>query len=86
TTTTTTAGILLQDPSETRKTTTTTIPSKDKGKGIMVEEPLKMNKKDQVLFDEQEAIRLQPRFDEEARIAREKDEANVVLGIKSLNT
>ncbi|GJU29369.1 hypothetical protein Tco_1172958 [Tanacetum coccineum] len=33
--------------------------SKDKGKGIMVEEPLKMKKKDQVLFDEQEAIRLQ---------------------------
>ncbi|GJR62117.1 putative ribonuclease H-like domain-containing protein [Tanacetum coccineum] len=32
---------------------------KDKGKGIMVEEPLKMKKKDQVLFDEQEAIRLQ---------------------------
>ncbi|GJT55580.1 hypothetical protein Tco_0990634 [Tanacetum coccineum] len=43
TTTTTTAGILLQDPSETR----TTIPSKDKGKGIIVEEPLKMKKKDQ---------------------------------------
>ncbi|GJU84725.1 putative ribonuclease H-like domain-containing protein [Tanacetum coccineum] len=33
--------------------------SKNKGKGIMVEEPLKMKKKDQVLFDEQEAIRLQ---------------------------
>ncbi|GJU90935.1 hypothetical protein Tco_1303358 [Tanacetum coccineum] len=33
--------------------------SKGKGKGIMVEEPLKIKKKDQVLFDEQEAIRLQ---------------------------
>ncbi|GKA92404.1 hypothetical protein Tco_0814329 [Tanacetum coccineum] len=33
--------------------------SKDKGKGIMVEEPLKMKKKDQVLFDEQEAIKLE---------------------------
>ncbi|GJZ61941.1 putative ribonuclease H-like domain-containing protein [Tanacetum coccineum] len=42
--------------------------SKDKGKGIMVKEPLKMKKKDQVLFDEQEAIRLQAQFDEEARI------------------
>ncbi|GKD37839.1 hypothetical protein Tco_1258046 [Tanacetum coccineum] len=46
--------------------------SKDKGKGIMVEEPLKIKKKDQVLFDEQEAIRLQAQFDKEERIAREK--------------
>ncbi|GKC86467.1 hypothetical protein Tco_1142184 [Tanacetum coccineum] len=37
-------GVVMQEPSET--TTTTTIPSKDKGKGIMVEEPLKMKKKD----------------------------------------
>ncbi|GJX61808.1 putative ribonuclease H-like domain-containing protein [Tanacetum coccineum] len=77
-TTTTTKGILLQEPSESI-TTTTTIPSKDKGKGIMVEEPLKMKKKDQISFDEQEAIRLQAEFDEEVRLAREKDEANVAL-------
>ncbi|GKC45673.1 hypothetical protein Tco_1063395 [Tanacetum coccineum] len=51
----------------------------DKGKGIMVEEPLKMKKKDQISFDEQEAIRLQAEFDEEVRLAREKDEANVAL-------
>ncbi|GJR25733.1 hypothetical protein Tco_1101965, partial [Tanacetum coccineum] len=50
--------------------------SMDKGKGIMVEEPLKMKKKDQVSFDEQEAIRLQDEFDEEERLTREKDEAN----------
>ncbi|GJZ84808.1 hypothetical protein Tco_0650147 [Tanacetum coccineum] len=50
----------------------------DKGKGIMVEEPLKMKKKDQISFDEQEAIRLQAEFDEEERLAREKDEANIV--------
>ncbi|GKC75790.1 hypothetical protein Tco_1126564 [Tanacetum coccineum] len=31
----------------------------------MVEEPLKMKKKDQISFDEQEAIRLQAEFDEE---------------------
>ncbi|GJR70069.1 retrovirus-related pol polyprotein from transposon TNT 1-94 [Tanacetum coccineum] len=47
-----TKGVVMQEPSEI--TTTTTIPSKEKGKGIMVEEPLKMKKKDQVLFDEQE--------------------------------
>ncbi|GKC03912.1 hypothetical protein Tco_0995522 [Tanacetum coccineum] len=82
-TATTTKGILLQEPSETRTTTKiTTTPinsSKDKGKGIMVEEPLKMKKKDQVLFDEQEAIRLQAQFDKEERIAREKEEANAAL-------
>ncbi|GKA97488.1 putative ribonuclease H-like domain-containing protein, partial [Tanacetum coccineum] len=72
-----TKGVVMQEPSES--TTTTTIPSKDKGKGIMVEEPLKMKKKDQISFDEQEAIRLQAKFDEEVRLAREKDEANVAL-------
>ncbi|GKB86170.1 hypothetical protein Tco_0958442 [Tanacetum coccineum] len=45
----------------------------------MVEEPLRMKKKDQVLFDEQEAIRLQAQFDEEERISREKEEANAAL-------
>ncbi|GKB64103.1 hypothetical protein Tco_0920289, partial [Tanacetum coccineum] len=56
-----TKGVVMQEPSEsiTTTTTTTTIPSKDKGKGIMVKEHLKIKKKDQVLFDEQEAIRLQ---------------------------
>ncbi|GJT65484.1 putative ribonuclease H-like domain-containing protein [Tanacetum coccineum] len=74
-TTATTKGILLQEPSESI-TTTTIIPSKDKGKGIIVEEPLQMKKKDQISFDEQEAIRLQAEFDEEVRLAREKDETN----------
>ncbi|GKD92285.1 hypothetical protein Tco_1372122 [Tanacetum coccineum] len=73
-----TKGVVMQEPSETT-TTTTIIPSKDKGKGIMVEEPLKMKKKDQVLFDEQEAIMLQAQFDEEERIAREKEEDNAAL-------
>ncbi|GJZ84271.1 hypothetical protein Tco_0649610 [Tanacetum coccineum] len=76
-TTTTTKGILLQEPSES--IITTTIPSKDNGKSIMVEEPLKMKKKDQINFDEQEAIRLQAEFDKEVRLAREKDKANVAL-------
>ncbi|GKE15623.1 hypothetical protein Tco_1423200, partial [Tanacetum coccineum] len=54
---------------------------KDKGKAKMIEseEPLKMKLKDQVLFDEQKAIRLQAQFDEEERIAREKEEANAAL-------
>ncbi|GJU26331.1 ribonuclease H-like domain-containing protein [Tanacetum coccineum] len=78
--TTTTKGILLQEPSESI-TTTTTIPSKDKGKGIMVKEHLKMKKKDQINFDEQEALRLLAEFNEEDRLAREKaqqvEEANI---------
>ncbi|GJR76893.1 putative ribonuclease H-like domain-containing protein [Tanacetum coccineum] len=55
--------VVMQEPSESIiTTTTTTIPLKYKGKGIIVEEPLKMKKKDQISFDEQEAIRLQAEF------------------------
>ncbi|GJT45531.1 hypothetical protein Tco_0954246 [Tanacetum coccineum] len=56
----TTANVEVSTTSPTAATITI-----DKGKGIMVEEPLKMKKKDQVLFDEQEAIRLQAQFDKE---------------------
>ncbi|GJU58259.1 hypothetical protein Tco_1236025 [Tanacetum coccineum] len=45
----------------------------------MVEDPLKMKKKDQISFDQQEAIRLQAEFYEEERLIREKEEANNVL-------
>ncbi|GKD13007.1 hypothetical protein Tco_1197414 [Tanacetum coccineum] len=45
----------------------------------MVGEPLKMKKKDQISFDQQEAIRLQAEFDKEERLSREKDEANIAL-------
>ncbi|GJW09686.1 hypothetical protein Tco_1575513 [Tanacetum coccineum] len=53
----------------------------DKGKGKIIEpEPMKkMSKKDQLRSDEEEAKRLQAEFDEEERLAREKDEANVAL-------
>ncbi|GJU31196.1 hypothetical protein Tco_1174785 [Tanacetum coccineum] len=51
----------------------------DKGKGIMVEPEKPLKKKDQISFDEQEAIRLQDEFDEEERLAREKDEASIAL-------
>ncbi|GKE39529.1 hypothetical protein Tco_1462934 [Tanacetum coccineum] len=77
--------VVMQEPSESIiTTTTTTIPLKYKGKGIIVEEPLKMKKKDQISFDEQEAIRLQAEFDEEVGLAREKDKAKVAL-IKEWN-
>ncbi|GKD28163.1 hypothetical protein Tco_1234377, partial [Tanacetum coccineum] len=69
-------GLVIQ---EQEQASTPITSSKDKGKGIMVEEPLKMKKKYEVLFDEQEVIRLQAQFDEEERIAREKEEVNVAL-------
>ncbi|GJS09917.1 retrovirus-related pol polyprotein from transposon TNT 1-94 [Tanacetum coccineum] len=72
---------------ESKSTTTTTISSQqshDKGKGIMIEEPVKpMKKKDQISFDEEVALKLQAEFDEEERLAREKaekeKEANIAL-------
>ncbi|GKD13289.1 hypothetical protein Tco_1197696, partial [Tanacetum coccineum] len=65
--TTTTKGVVMQEPSESITTTTTTITSKDKGKGIMVEEPLKMKKKDhdKVETDYELAQRLQTEEQEE---------------------
>ncbi|GJU27460.1 hypothetical protein Tco_1166081 [Tanacetum coccineum] len=57
---------------------------KDKGKGIMIEEPVKpMKKKDLIRLDEEVALKLQAKFDEEERLAREKakkeKEANISL-------
>ncbi|GKC75994.1 hypothetical protein Tco_1126768, partial [Tanacetum coccineum] len=57
---------------------------KDKGKGIMIEEPVKpMKKKVQIMLDKETALKLQVKFDEEERLAREKDEkekeANIAL-------
>ncbi|GKE19715.1 hypothetical protein Tco_1427292 [Tanacetum coccineum] len=75
-------GTIITTTAATTVTAASTRPKAkglDKGKGIIVEEPLKMKKKDQVSFDEQEAIRLQAEFDEYKRLAREKDEANVAL-------
>nr|GEV76056.1 hypothetical protein [Tanacetum cinerariifolium] len=58
--------IVFQEPGNS--TTTTTISSKqsqDKGKGIMVEEPVKPRKKDQIRLDKEAALKLQAEFDKE---------------------
>ncbi|GJW01758.1 hypothetical protein Tco_1557009 [Tanacetum coccineum] len=48
---------------------------KDKGKGIMIEEPVKpMKKKDLIRLDEEVALKLQAEFDEEERLATERAE------------
>ncbi|GJS57422.1 hypothetical protein Tco_0652206 [Tanacetum coccineum] len=78
-------GIVFQEPG--KSTTTTTISSQqsqDKGKGIMIEEPVKpMKKKDLIRLNEEVALKLQAKFDEEERLAREKaekeQEANIAL-------
>ncbi|GJR14817.1 reverse transcriptase domain-containing protein [Tanacetum coccineum] len=52
----------------------------DKGKGILVEEPVKsIKKKDQIRLDEELAFKLQAEEEQEERLAREKVEANVAL-------
>nr|GEV01357.1 hypothetical protein [Tanacetum cinerariifolium] len=57
--------------------------SQDKGKAILIEEPVKPKKKVQHMIDEETAKNLQDEFDEEERIAREKAEkeleANIAL-------
>nr|GEV28436.1 hypothetical protein [Tanacetum cinerariifolium] len=57
-----------EEPSESR--TTTIISSKnsqDKDKAKMIEQPVKLNKKDQILFDEEVARKLQEEINEEER-------------------
>nr|GEX39933.1 hypothetical protein [Tanacetum cinerariifolium] len=77
-------GIVFQEPG--KSTTTTTISSQqshDKGKGIMIEEHVKPKKNDQIRLDEEVALKLQAKFDEEERLARERaekeQEANIAL-------
>nr|GEV41707.1 hypothetical protein [Tanacetum cinerariifolium] len=42
------------------------------GKGIMVEEPVKPKKKEQIRLNEEAVLRLQDKIDEEERLARER--------------
>nr|GFA54407.1 hypothetical protein [Tanacetum cinerariifolium] len=46
--------------------------SKPKGKRKMIEEPVKPRKKDQIRLDEEVVKKLQAKFNEEERLAREK--------------
>nr|GEW63930.1 hypothetical protein [Tanacetum cinerariifolium] len=84
-------GVVMKEPSETPKTTTIQISLKEqeKGKGIMVEEPLKMKKKDQISFNEQEARRLQAEIDEQDRLTEEKawkiEDENLAWDNKAFN-
>nr|GFC32310.1 hypothetical protein [Tanacetum cinerariifolium] len=55
-------GIIFHELEESTTTTTTTIhkpKSPNKGKAIMIEEPVKLKKKDQIMLDEEVALKLQ---------------------------
>nr|GEW26909.1 hypothetical protein [Tanacetum cinerariifolium] len=75
----TTKGLTLAQALEALKTSK----PEDKGKGIIIEKHVKPKKKDQIRLDEEAAKRLQAKFDEEARLAREnakkEQEANIAL-------
>nr|GEZ77918.1 hypothetical protein [Tanacetum cinerariifolium] len=45
------------------------------GKGIMIEEPVKPKKKDQIRLDEEAALMLQAEFDKEERLLAERFQA-----------
>nr|GEU88909.1 hypothetical protein [Tanacetum cinerariifolium] len=86
-------GIALQNPSESTTIITKTISSKqslDKGKGIMVEEPMKLKKKDQIRLDEEASLKLQAElqaeFDEEQRHTREKVKKELEASIALIET
>nr|GEU80245.1 hypothetical protein [Tanacetum cinerariifolium] len=58
--------VVIQEPDESTTTTTTTKPSQqshDKGKAIIVEEPMKPKKKVQIMLDEEAAKKLQAKED-----------------------
>ncbi|GJS78691.1 hypothetical protein Tco_0728572 [Tanacetum coccineum] len=70
-------GIVFQEPGKSTTTTTTIssqLSSQVKGKGIMMEPEKPMKKKYQISFDEEIALKLQAKFDKEARLASEKAE------------
>nr|GFA87952.1 hypothetical protein [Tanacetum cinerariifolium] len=76
--------VVIQEPSESITTTTISLKkSQDKGKAIIIEEPVKPKKKDQIRLDEEAALKLQAKFDKEERLAREsaqkEQEANIAL-------
>nr|GFA15024.1 hypothetical protein [Tanacetum cinerariifolium] len=64
-----------KEPGKSTKTAATISKqqSQDKGKGIMIEEPVKPKKKDQIRLDEEVALKLQAEFNEEERLTREKE-------------
>nr|GEY38303.1 hypothetical protein [Tanacetum cinerariifolium] len=81
-------GIVIQEQENPGKSATTTgtiskQQSQDNGKGLMIEEPVKLKKKNQIRLDKEAALRSQAEFDKEERLVRERaqkeQEANIAL-------
>ncbi|GJR56489.1 hypothetical protein Tco_1407010 [Tanacetum coccineum] len=92
TTTTTTRpkdiGVVVEEPSEFRvPQETQPSSSKDKGKGIMIEPDVPLNRKDQIALDEQIARDIQANLDveliEEQKLARKQEEEAKIALIES---
>nr|GEV41755.1 retrovirus-related Pol polyprotein from transposon TNT 1-94 [Tanacetum cinerariifolium] len=79
-------GIVFQEQGKSTTTTISSQQSQDKGKGIMIEEPVKPKKKDQIRLDEKAAKKLQAEFDKEERLAREKSEKEERANISLIET
>ncbi|GKF82898.1 hypothetical protein Tco_0244554, partial [Tanacetum coccineum] len=57
-------GIVSQEPGKSTTITISSQQSQDKGKGIMIEEPVKpIKRKHQIMLDEEAALNLQVEFD-----------------------
>nr|GEU30709.1 hypothetical protein [Tanacetum cinerariifolium] len=73
-------GIVIKDHEEPSESRTTTIifskKSQDKSKAKMIEEPMKLKKKDQILFDEELAERMQA---EEQQELHEEEKAKLFM-------
>ncbi|GKA29626.1 hypothetical protein Tco_0715871 [Tanacetum coccineum] len=78
-------GVAIQELGESTTTKSSQLSSQqsqEKGKGIMIEPVKPLKKKDQIMLDEDLALKLQAEFDEEERLAREKakkEQANIAL-------
>ncbi|GJT05842.1 hypothetical protein Tco_0840304, partial [Tanacetum coccineum] len=75
-------GVVIQELGEST-TIISSQQSQEKGKGILIEPVKPMNKKNQIMLDEETALYLQAEFDKEERLTREKaekeEEANIAL-------
>ncbi|GJS77978.1 putative ribonuclease H-like domain-containing protein [Tanacetum coccineum] len=85
-----TKGVVMQEPSDLTLTISLQLASyvkgqgsKDKGKAKMIEPEKPLKKKDQIKFYEEKALRLQAKFDEEDRLAREKAQQELTIEEKS---
>ncbi|GJU94521.1 hypothetical protein Tco_1319277 [Tanacetum coccineum] len=70
-------GVVIQELGESTTTISSQLSSQqsqDKGKGILIEPVNPMKKKDLIRLDEEAALKLQARIDEEEKLAREKAE------------